>query len=206
MTYVFGGGGGTVTAAEIESTFTAAGQIYVGSGSGTGTVGTGTSPQVGSIGVGVAPSGTAGEITMLAGTGFIGLHANGQWSLGNSNNLITFTNSGTTTLSTTNGLNLATGIKISSTAAVSNPTPSSGVAFTPNANYTTQTVITSNCSVAGSVAVTMGPSTGAEDTVTSAVSLLAGQGETVTFIVPDGYKVIVTTTGTVTLSSSVTVI
>ena len=56
-------------------------------------------------------------------------------------------------------------------------------------------VISAAATTAGTVAVTYGPTTGAENTWNAAINLLAGMGEDITLYVPAGWKVIATTTG-----------
>lgn len=96
------------------------------------------------------------------------------------------------------------GLNSSAHAAVTNPAIVSATPFTPSATFDTVVVITTSATTAGTVAVTYGPTTGAENTWTAAVNLLAGMGEDITLFVPAGWKVVATTTGvTVGLAAAV---
>lgn len=79
-------------------------------------------------------------------------------------------------------------------SVVSSPAVSSGVAFTPSANFDTMVYVQLNATVAGSFTVTMGPSTGAENTLANAVAMLINSDLVFTARVPATWKVVVTVT------------
>ena len=82
-------------------------------------------------------------------------------------------------------------------AAVSAPSISTGVKFTPST--VGDGFLSFYCSHAGTLTVTMGPSTGTENTMLSAVAVLAdGQFD---FWVPAGWGVIVTLAGSAAISN-----
>ncbi len=92
------------------------------------------------------------------------------------------------------------------TATVSNPTVTSGTAFTPSvaSNATVYFQINTSTVTAGSYKLTMGPTTGAEHTIGSAVAMLVGSDTLVTLIVPRAWRVVLTLTS-VTLGSTTVV-
>lgn len=85
-------------------------------------------------------------------------------------------------------------------ATVSAPTVSSGVAFTPSTTKNAQ-VTFQFAAATGSYTLTYGPSTGAENTLGSAVATLINESALVSFMVPKGWKVVLTLT-TVTLAAT----
>lgn len=154
--------------------------------------------QFSSVGVNTAAPGTPGDVAAnRILLGFNNIHSA-------SSVLVLADGGGGTQVST---LAFTAGLQDAGHAAVTNPTPTSGVAFTPNTTFVTSVVITANAAAIGTVSVTMGPTTGAENTICTAVALLASMGETISFICPNGWKVIATMTGAgATLASSVTVL
>jgi hypothetical protein len=101
--------------------------------------------------------------------------------------------------------NIATnGINSSGHAAFSSSTPASGVAFTPNASFDTFINVNMVATTVGTLTVTYGPSTGAENTWCPSTNLVVASGANVGLYVPAGWKVVVTTTG-VTTSFSVSI-
>lgn len=85
--------------------------------------------------------------------------------------------------------------------AVTTPSVSSGVAFTPNAQQNSDVYVQLAAGGAGSVTVTMGPSTGAESTLTSALAVASGAPPMLRYRVPAGWKLVVTVT-TVTIAQT----
>jgi hypothetical protein len=83
------------------------------------------------------------------------------------------------------------------------PSVSSGVGFVPSPNRDMSMVIPVATSTSGTLTLTFGPSTGAENTILSAVTVTAGQ--VITMHVPSAWKVIITlsscTLGTVTTTA-----
>jgi hypothetical protein len=75
---------------------------------------------------------------------------------------------------------------------VTSPVVSSGVAFTPFAAGNAMVYIQLNAAAAGSYTITMGPNTGAENTIANAVAMVLGSDELVTLMVPGGWKVVAT--------------
>ena len=90
------------------------------------------------------------------------------------------------------------------TATVSNPSVTSGTAFTPSAASNATVYFQINATVAGSYTLTMGPTTGAENTIGSAVAMLVNSDDLVTLNVPRGWLVVLTLTS-VTLGSTTVV-
>jgi hypothetical protein len=91
-----------------------------------------------------------------------------------------------------------------STATVTTPTVTSGTAFTPSATSDAMVYVQANATAAGTVTITMGPTTGAEHTVANAVALAAGVDALLTLRSPAGWKVVVTV-ATVTIGQVVVV-
>ncbi len=81
-------------------------------------------------------------------------------------------------------------------AAFTTATPSSGVAFTPLATSDSIVYIPVAATTTGTVTITMGPSTGAENPVVPSSNLVALSEPTFTLLVPKNWKVVVTKTGT----------
>ena len=195
-----------LTAAQIEALFTAANQVFNGTGAGTGTVT--ANPEVSSLGVGTPASGTAGRLDLLptganispnAGAmainngGSIGVQIWGVVTMG-----INGSNTNVSAILNTNGLNTA------NHAAFSTPAIVSGSAFTPNATFDTIVQIDLAATTLGTLTVTYGPTTGAENTWLPAANVVAGSDIVSTLPVPAGWKVVATATGvTVALSASV---
>jgi hypothetical protein len=201
----YNSGGGKTTAAAIESTFTAAAQLYVGTGALTGVLSSTTvgDASLNSLGIGTAPTGTNGRISVANGGTIQNVSINCQITLANSGVLSLYGAGG---VNIGNNANFTAGMSDAAHASVSNPVPVSGTPFTPNTSFLSFVLVNAEAATAGTVAITMGPTTGEEKTVCSATNLLIGSGQTIGFPVPNGWKVVVTTTGTVTLSSSVTVL
>lgn len=155
------------------------------SSGGGGGLGPAVNGQVNSLGVGAAASGVAGDIHLSTlnfnvGGGFISKGSNGSGGI----------EVGTL------AFNAAAGYLSSvhtSLATVSAPT--SGAAFTPNANFTSSVLISTTATAAGTIVVTMGPTTGAENPCAS-IAFTIGNGQVVSIPwVPNGWKVVVTLTG-----------
>jgi hypothetical protein len=91
------------------------------------------------------------------------------------------------------------GTNTAAAAVVTTPAVTSGVAFTPNATKDAMVYFQLNAAAAGSYTLTMGPSTGAENTVANAATITIGNDDLVTLRVPAGWKVVLTLT-TVTLA------
>ena len=87
---------------------------------------------------------------------------------------------------------------------VSTPAVTSGTAFAPSLISNATIYFQINAAVAGSYTLTMGPSTGAEYTIGSAVAMLVGSDDLVTLVVPRGWLVVLTLTS-VTLGSTTVV-
>ena len=90
------------------------------------------------------------------------------------------------------------------TATVTAPSVTSGSAFTPSTASNSTVYFQINAASAGSYTLTMGPTTGAENTVASSVAMVAGSDALVTLVVPRSWLVVLTLT-TVTLSSTTVV-
>jgi hypothetical protein len=85
-------------------------------------------------------------------------------------------------------------------SGVTSPVVTSGAAFTPSTTRNSSVAI-QFAGITGSYSITYGPTTGAENTVASAVPTLLNVGELVSFMVPAGWKVVVTLT-TVTIAQA----
>jgi hypothetical protein len=164
--------------------------------SGGGTVSPSSNLQINSLGVGVAASGTLGQINWGGG-------------LVTPNNVILIVAGNTAFVIGSNGVTqLRGGTNTSISTAVSTPTVSSGVAFTPSANVDTTVYFQIAGGAVGSYTLTMGPTTGAENAIATAVPCLTGTGQLVTLRVPAGWKVVLTlsvatlTGGTATVVTS----
>ena len=90
------------------------------------------------------------------------------------------------------------------TATVSSPSVTSGTAFTPSTTSNATVYFQINAASAGSYTLTMGPTTGAENTIGSAVAMVAGSDALVSLVVPRSWLVVLTLT-TVALSSATVV-
>ena len=101
---------------------------------------------------------------------------------------------------TSGGIIVSTGNDTSAGATVTAPAVSSGVAFTPSTTKNSQVTFQIN-GVTGSYTITYGPTTGAENTLASAVPTLLNVGSVESFMVPKNWKVVLTLT-TVTLAST----
>lgn len=86
---------------------------------------------------------------------------------------------------------------------VTTPAVTSGTAFTPAAVPST-VYFQINATVAGSYTLTMGPTTGAENTIGSAVAMVVGSDDLVTLDVPANWKVVLTVSS-VTISRTTVV-
>ncbi len=106
----------------------------------------------------------------------------------------------TATSITSSGVNASAGVDTSSGATVTAPTVSSGVAFTPSTTKNAQ-VTFQFAAATGSYTLTYLHSTGAENTLGSAVATLLNESALVSFMVPKGWKVVLTLT-TVTLTAT----
>lgn len=96
------------------------------------------------------------------------------------------------------------GVNSSGHGAFTSPAITTGVAFTPNASFDCFVMIVLIATTVGTLTITYGPSTGAENTWLPVITVTAGSAETVGLYVPAGWKVIATDTGTTeTLSASV---
>lgn len=96
------------------------------------------------------------------------------------------------------------GVNSSGHGAFTSPAITSGVAFTPNASFDCFVMVTLIATTVGTLTITYGPSTGAENTWLPVITVTAGSGETVGLYVPAGWKVVATDTGTTeALSASV---
>jgi len=93
------------------------------------------------------------------------------------------------------------GTNTAGAANITSPAPASGVAFTPSATNDSTVYFQVNAAAAGSYTLTMGPTTGAENTVASAVAMLIGSDALVTLRVPATWKVVITLTS-VTLAQT----
>ena len=137
-------------------------------------LGTTANPQFNSIGIGQAPFGTTGSLVTSSFAEYLGAQI------------------------------LGGGLVDSGFATVSAPIITSGVAFTPNATFTTLVQIDLAATTLGSLKVTFGPTTGAENTWLPTANVVAGSDIVSTLWVPNGWLVIATATGvTVALSASV---
>ena len=104
---------------------------------------------------------------------------------------------------TVDGTAVASGTKTTG-SVVTSPAVSSGTAFTPSATLNSMVYFQINAAIAGSYTLTMGPSTGAENTVGSGVAMVIGSDDVVTIPVPATWKVVLTLTS-VTLSRTTVV-
>ena len=90
------------------------------------------------------------------------------------------------------------------TAAVAAPAVTSGTAFTPSVASNSTVYFQINAGSAGSYTLTMGPTTGAENTIASAAAVTVGNDVLVSLVVPRSWLVVLTLT-TVTLGSTTVV-
>jgi hypothetical protein len=118
----------------------------------------------------------------------------GMLFFGNKTSPINDTSTGPTFVNAPN----YSGATAPNTTKLSSASPSSGVAFTPNANQNAMIYIPVNAgaSAAASATITYGPSTGSENTVVSAAPIIAKGSALYSLLVPVSWKVIVTVTGT----------
>lgn len=108
------------------------------------------------------------------------------------------------------GLTVSTGViqGVTNTAPVvafTTASPSSGAAFTPLSTSDATVYIPVAATTTGTVKVTMGPSTGAENTIVPVSNLVALSEPTFTVRVPLGWKVVITITGTTVVIGTVTI-
>ncbi len=89
------------------------------------------------------------------------------------------------------------------TATVSSPSVTSGTAFTPSTASNATVYFQINAASAGSYTLTMGPTTGAENTIGSAVAMVAGSDAIVTLVVPRSWLVVLTLTSVALGSTTV---
>lgn len=125
----------------------------------------------------------------------------GQHTVANDAILALETKLGTTT---TPAL-LAGGTSTASAAAFTTATPASGVAFTPLAASDSVAYIPIAATTTGTVAITMGPSTGAEHAIIPTSALVALSEPTFTLLVPKAWKVVVTIVGTTVVIGTVNI-
>jgi hypothetical protein len=98
----------------------------------------------------------------------------------------------------TGGGGIASGIASPSTASVASPAnPTSGVAFTPSTTFDSTVVF--QFTLSGTVVVTIGPSTGAENNLVNGAAVVANGSEQ--FPCPATWKMIITLT-TATLAQT----
>ncbi|MDA8311450.1 MAG: hypothetical protein M0Z46_12725 [Actinomycetota bacterium] len=153
-----------------------------------GVVSPSTELEVKSLGIGTSAPVTAGRVvtkdsTLTDGTGNIqsgGSVQAGGAGIRMQNDGILFAISGTG------------GTDLAACARVSSPTVASGVAFTPSATTDSMLYVQTDAAVAGTYTITMGPTTGAEHVVATAVKQLVGSDDLTTVRVPASWKVIVT--------------
>ena len=93
------------------------------------------------------------------------------------------------------------GTSTAGSAAVTSPAVSSGVAFTPNATLDAMVYMQLAAAAAGSYSLTMGPTTGAENTIGNAVAVAIGAPPLLTLRVPAGWKAVLTVT-TITIAQT----
>lgn len=99
----------------------------------------------------------------------------------------------------------AAGTSTATGAAVTTPVVSSGAAFIPSATLDTMVYIPIAATTTGTVKITYGPSTGAENTPVPTSNLVALSEPAFTLRVPAGWKVVVTIVGTTVAIGTVTV-
>jgi hypothetical protein len=73
-------------------------------------------------------------------------------------------------------------------------TPVSGTKYTPSTTYNVNAYFQLDATVAGSYTLTMGPTTGAENTVANAVAMLLDSDDVLTVHIPKGWSYILTAT------------
>lgn len=86
-------------------------------------------------------------------------------------------------------------------AAVTSPAVTSGVAFTPSTTNDATVYHQLAAAGAGSYTLTMGPSTGSENALATAVAVAIGAPPLISYRVPAGWKAILTVT-TVTIAQT----
>lgn len=102
------------------------------------------------------------------------------------------------------GLVESGGVNSAGHTAFTAPAITSGAAFTPNATFDAVVQVNLAATTLGTLAVTYGPTTGAENTWLPSANAVAGSDLITTLYVPAGWKVVATATGvTVALSASV---
>jgi len=106
---------------------------------------------------------------------------------------ISDTSSGPTFVSNTN----YSGGTAPNVTTLSSVTPTSGSAFTPNANQNAMVYIpvTAGVSAAATVTITYGPSTGSENTIIASAPIVVNSSALYSLLVPVNWKAIVTVTG-----------
>jgi hypothetical protein len=90
--------------------------------------------------------------------------------------------------------------------APSNPSITSGVGFIPSKYQDCDLYVPVVATTTGTVAITMGPTTGSENTPYPSQNLLVGMGQTLDLKVPAGWTVIATITGVTVAFGTATVI
>lgn len=84
------------------------------------------------------------------------------------------------------------GMNTSVSATASTPAITSGTAFTPSTTLDTTVYVQTNATVAGTVTITMGPTTGAEHVIATALKQVVSSDKLTSFRVPARWKVVVT--------------
>jgi hypothetical protein len=87
------------------------------------------------------------------------------------------------------------GTSTANEGGITAPAPVSGVAFTPSATQDTMIYIAANFTTVGTFKVTMGPTTGAENTPFPVANEVAASSDVAQMRVPAGWKVVATLTG-----------
>jgi hypothetical protein len=146
-------------------------------------VGAASNVQINSLGIGVAASGTTGVISFTGGATITG---------GGGNLTINVTTTFFQTYAVLQGgINTQSHASFTSGGAIT-----SGSAVTPNVTYDTFVNINVVPTTTGTVTVTYGPTTGAENTWVPSTALLVGQGTNIGIPIPATWKFVVTFTGT----------
>ena len=181
------------------ATVTAAGDLIVGSGAGAvSRLGIGADGDVLTVAAGALGYAAPSDLLQFFQST---LPSSETWySVAYGNGAFVAVASGTTAAAYTQVVALAG----ANTAAVTNPTVTSGTAFTPSAASNSTVYFQINATVAGSYTLTMGPTTGTEHTIGSAVAMLVGSDYLVTLNVPRSWLVVLTLTS-VTLGSATVV-
>lgn len=145
-----------------------------------------------------------GDFISLSSAGVLSLGSSGRQWITAAGTIVLGGPVGTPTQVDNNGNIQQYGHLTTISPGVSSPAVTSGVAFTPSVAGDTRVYFQINAAVAGSYTLTMGPTSGAENTIASGVAMLVGSDVVTSLWVPATWKVVLTLTS-VTLARTTVV-